>query len=254
MRSFENKCDLASMGIEVHHINKFYGQNHVIKDVSFSCSKGDTLVLLGPSGAGKSSLVRLLNLLERAESGSLTIANQHFDFSQPLAETRGQALRKDVGMVFQQYNLWPHMKVINNLTEAPVKVLGLSKETARKQALEILTTLQLVDKADAWPLQLSGGQQQRVAIARALMMKPEVLLFDEPTAALDPEITSEVAHIINNLSQTGITQVVVTHEVEFAKKIASHVLYMEQGEVVEFGDSSAFANPKTEQFAHYLTH
>ncbi|SMY31554.1 Arginine transport ATP-binding protein ArtP [Photobacterium malacitanum] len=242
------------MSIQVSNINKFYGHNQVLHDVSFTCSTGDTLVLLGPSGAGKSSLLRVLNLLENATDGELTIADNIFDFSKPIAEQKGLALRRKVGMVFQQYNLWPHKTVIENLIEAPIKVLGVAKTTAKQQALDILTQLQLADKADAWPLQLSGGQQQRVAIARALMMKPDVLLFDEPTAALDPEITSQIVKIIKDLSGTGITQVVVTHEVDFAKKIASHILYMENGRVIEHGSHASFTSPKTAQFAEYLTH
>ena len=171
-----------------------------------------------------------------------------------MAEKDGLKLRRKVGMVFQQYNLWPHKTVLENLIEAPVKVLGIDKEQAKQEAMTHLAKLQLADKADAWPLQLSGGQQQRVAIARALMMKPEVLLFDEPTAALDPEITSQIVQIIKTLSGTGITQVVVTHEVDFAKKIASHVLYMENGKIVEHGSNEAFSNPQTPQFADYLKH
>ncbi len=243
-----------SMSIQVKNLDKYYGSNKVLSDVSFSCNKGDTLVLLGPSGAGKSSLIRILNLLEIGSAGQLDIANHSFDFSQAIDDKKGLSLRKNVGMVFQQYNLWPHMTVMQNLIEAPVKVAGLSKSDATEQAMELLTKLQLADKADAWPLQLSGGQQQRVAIARALMMKPDVLLFDEPTAALDPEITTQIVNIIRDLSQTGITQVVVTHEVDFAKKIASHVLYLEKGSVVEYGSKEIFTEPKTKQFANYLTH
>ena len=242
------------MSIQVNNINKFYGQNQVLHDVSFTCNTGETLVLLGPSGAGKSSLLRVLNLLENATDGKLAIVNNVFDFSKPISEQKGLALRRKVGMVFQQYNLWPHKTVIENLTEAPIKVLGLDKALAKQQALEILTQLHLVDKANAWPLQLSGGQQQRVAIARALMMKPDILLFDEPTAALDPEITSQIVKIIKDLSSTGITQVVVTHEVDFAKKIATHLLYMENGHIIEHGSHASFTNPKTTQFAEYLTH
>lgn len=212
------------------------------------------MVLLGPSGAGKSSLLRVLNLLESADNGQLTIANQAFDFASSPSEADGLLLRRKVGMVFQQYNLWPHLTVIENLIEAPIRVLGVAKAEAIEQAREILATLQLADKADAWPLQLSGGQQQRVAIARALMMKPEVLLFDEPTAALDPEITNQVVKIISGLSDTGITQVVVTHEVDFAKKIASHVLYLEKGHIVEHGTKQAFSEPQTRAFAEYLKH
>ena len=217
------------MSIQVKSINKSYGDTQVLHDISFNCESGETLVLLGPSGAGKSSLLRVLNLLEIADDGQLDIASESFDFSSSIPEKQGLQLRRKVGMVFQQYNLWPHMTVIENLIEAPVKVAGMDKQEAIAQAKKVLETLQLADKADAWPLKLSGGQQQRVAIARALMMKPDVLLFDEPTAALDPEITNQVVSIIKELSGTGITQVVVTHEVDFAKKIASHVLYLEKG-------------------------
>ncbi len=242
------------MGIQVKNINKFYGNHQVLHDVTFDCHKGETLVLLGPSGAGKSSLLRVLNLLEDASAGELSIAETYFNFKKAVAEKDGLKLRRKVGMVFQQYNLWPHKTVLENLIEAPIKVLGVDKEKAKQEAMTHLAKLQLADKADAWPLQLSGGQQQRVAIARALMMKPEVLLFDEPTAALDPEITSQIVQIIKTLSGTGITQVVVTHEVDFAKKIASHVLYMENGKIVEHGSNEAFINPQTPQFADYLKH
>ncbi|HAS8399647.1 TPA: arginine ABC transporter ATP-binding protein ArtP [Vibrio vulnificus] len=242
------------MSIQVKSVNKSYGSNQILHNISFECAKGETLVLLGPSGAGKSSLLRVLNLLESADNGQLTIANQAFDFASSPSEADGLLLRRKVGMVFQQYNLWPHLTVIENLIEAPIRVLGVAKAKAIEQAREILATLQLADKADAWPLQLSGGQQQRVAIARALMMKPEVLLFDEPTAALDPEITNQVVKIISGLSDTGITQVVVTHEVDFAKKIASHVLYLEKGHIVEHGTKQAFSEPQTRAFAEYLKH
>lgn len=243
-----------SMSIRINQINKFYGDTQVLHNVSFQCDKGETLVLLGPSGAGKSSLLRVLNLLETATNGSLQIADESFDFSQSITEKQGLRLRRKVGMVFQQYNLWPHLTVMENLIEAPTKVAGITKAQAQIEALELLNKLQLTDKANAWPLQLSGGQQQRVAIARALMMKPEILLFDEPTAALDPEITSQVVNIIKGLSQTGITQVVVTHEVDFAKKIASHVLYLERGHIVEHGTRAAFDTPQTQAFADYLQH
>ncbi|ELK8308274.1 arginine ABC transporter ATP-binding protein ArtP [Vibrio vulnificus] len=245
---------ISSMSIQVKSVNKSYGSNQILHNISFECAKGETLVLLGPSGAGKSSLLRVLNLLESADYGQLTIANQAFDFASSPSEADGLLLRRKVGMVFQQYNLWPHLTVIENLIEAPIRVLGVAKAEAIEQAREILATLQLADKADAWPLQLSGGQQQRVAIARALMMKPQVLLFDEPTAALDPEITNQVVKIISGLSDTGITQVVVTHEVDFAKKIASHVLYLEKGHIVEHGTKQAFSEPQTRAFAEYLKH
>ena len=157
-------------------------------------------------------------------------------------------------MVFQQYNLWPHFTVLENLIEAPMKVLGLDETKATNRALDLLKRLRLEEHAERFPLQLSGGQQQRVAIARALMMKPQVLLFDEPTAALDPEITAQIISIIQELQQTGITQVIVTHEVSMAKKVASQVIYMEQGHIVESGDASCFENPQTERFKQYLSH
>ncbi len=214
-------------------------------------------MLLGPSGAGKSSLLRLLNLLDIPDSGQLTIAGETFSF--PDAQTgqlqkRAQQLRAKVGMVFQQYHLWPHLTVEQNLLEAPLKVLGMDKKQAQDKAGYLLSQLKLADKRHAWPGSLSGGQQQRVAIARALMMNPSVLLFDEPTAALDPEITKEVAEIILQLGQTGITQVIVTHEVGFARRVATKVAYLEQGRLVEYGDAGLLDHPQTRRLAEFLTH
>ena len=210
--------------------------------------------LVGPSGAGKSSLLRVLNLLEMPRSGQLKIAGNQFDFKQAPGEKAIRELRQNVGMVFQQYNLWPHLTVVQNLIEAPCRVLGLTKAQAMERADKLLKRLRLTDFADRFPLHLSGGQQQRVAIARALMMEPQVLLFDEPTAALDPEITAQIVSIIRELAGTGITQVIVTHEVEVARKTASRVVYMENGHVVEQGDSSHFTQPRTTEFANYLSH
>ena len=207
------------MAISVKNLNFFYGSSQALFDINLDAQEGDTVVLLGPSGAGKSTLIRTLNLLEVPTSGELHIANNHFDLSKANNNPKAiRQLRQDVGMVFQQYNLWPHLTVIENLIEAPQKVLGISEEEAKKDALELLKRLRLEEHADRFPLHLSGGQQQRVAIARALMMKPQVLLFDEPTAALDPEITAQVVDIIKELQQTGITQVIVTHEVNVAQK------------------------------------
>jgi len=242
------------MDIQLNHINYYYGSQQVLFDVNFNCKKGETVVLLGPSGAGKSTLLRLFNLLEVPRSGELTISNQHFDFSKPVPENAIRKLRRNVGMVFQQYNLWPHLTVQQNLIEAPCRVLKISKQDARQRAAALLERLQLTPFAQRFPLHLSGGQQQRVAIARALMMEPQILLFDEPTAALDPEITAQVVTIINELAQTGITQLIVTHEVSFAKKIANHIVYMENGKIVEQGDASHFTQPQTEKFAAYLSH
>lgn len=243
------------MAIRVKNLNFFYGSSQTLFNINLDAEEGETVVLLGPSGAGKSTLIRTLNLLEVPASGKLEIANNQFDLSSDTTNPKKiRQLRQDVGMVFQQYNLWPHLTVIENLIEAPKKVLGLDDATAKTQALDLLKRLRLEKFADRFPLHLSGGQQQRVAIARALMMKPQVLLFDEPTAALDPEITAQVVDIIKELQQTGITQVIVTHEVAVARKVATKVVYMEQGYIVEMGDASCFENPKTEQFKQYLSH
>ena len=243
------------MTIRVKNLNFFYGSSQALFDINLEANEGDTVVLLGPSGAGKSTLIRTLNLLEVPKSGELSIANNDFNLSNAMANPKAiRQLRQDVGMVFQQYHLWPHLTVIENLIEAPMKVRGVSENEAKADAMELLKRLRLEQFADRFPLHLSGGQQQRVAIARALMMKPQVLLFDEPTAALDPEITAQVVDIIKELQETGITQVVVTHEVNVAQKVATKVVYMEQGKIVEIGSADCFENPKTEQFKQYLSH
>lgn len=242
------------MSIQLNGINCYYGAHQALFDIQLACPQGETLVLLGPSGAGKSSLLRVLNLLEMPRSGTLEIAGNRFDFTKPPGDVAIRELRQNVGMVFQQYNLWPHLTVVHNLIEAPCRVLGLSKAQAHERAAKLLDRLRLTTFADRYPLHLSGGQQQRVAIARALMMEPAVLLFDEPTAALDPEITAQIVSIIRELAQTNITQVIVTHEVEVARKTASRVVYMENGYIVEQGDASRFTQPQTEAFAHYLSH
>lgn len=242
------------MALSVKNLNFFYGSNQALFDINLTAEAGDILVLLGPSGAGKSTLIRTLNLLEVPKSGLLDIANNRFDLSENTDPKKIRELRQNVGMVFQQYNLWPHFTVMENLIEAPMKILGLDENDAKTQALELLTRLRLKEHAERFPLQLSGGQQQRVAIARALMMKPQVLLFDEPTAALDPEITAQIVSIIQELQQTGIIQVIVTHEVSVARKVATKVIYMEQGHIIESGDADCFEQPKTEQFKQYLSH
>lgn len=243
------------MTIRVKNLNFFYGSSQALFDINLEAEEGDTVVLLGPSGAGKSTLIRTLNLLEVPKSGELSITNNEFNLSNAMANPKAiRQLRQDVGMVFQQYHLWPHLTVIENLIEAPMKVRGVSESEAKTDAIELLKRLRLEQLADRFPLHLSGGQQQRVAIARALMMKPQVLLFDEPTAALDPEITAQVVDIIKELQETGITQVIVTHEVNVAQKVATKVVYMEQGKIVEMGSADCFENPKTEQFKHYLSH
>lgn len=245
------------MGIKFNNICKSWAGQEILSQVSLNCPAGEILVLLGPSGAGKSSLLRLMNLLDTPDSGQLIIADEEFSFPDAHAgrlHKRAQLLRGKVGMVFQQYHLWPHLTVEQNLLEAPLKVLGMNKSAAQDKAQQLLAQLKLSDKSNAWPNALSGGQQQRVAIARALMMNPRVLLFDEPTAALDPEITKEVAEIILQLGKTGITQVVVTHEVSFAQRVASKVAYLEQGRLIEYGDANLLVQPQTERFTEFLRH
>lgn len=242
------------MSIHLDGVNCFYGEQQALFDINLSSAQGETLVLLGPSGAGKSSLLRVLNLLETPRSGKLSLAQQKFDFAQPPSNAKIRELRQNVGMVFQQYHLWPHLTVEQNLMEAPCRVLGLNPDAARARASKLLERLRLTPFAQRHPLHLSGGQQQRVAIARALMMEPAVLLFDEPTAALDPEITAQIVKIINELAATGITQVIVTHEVEVARKTASQVVYMENGHIIEQGGAERLNQPQTPQFANYLSH
>lgn len=245
------------MGIEFNGICKSWSGQEILSQVTLNCPAGEVLVLLGPSGAGKSSLLRLMNLLDTPDAGQLTIAGESFSFPDAHSaklHKRAQWLRGKVGMVFQQYHLWPHLTVEQNLLEAPLKVLGMNKAVAQDKAQQLLAQLKLSDKSKAWPNALSGGQQQRVAIARALMMNPKVLLFDEPTAALDPEITKEVAEIILQLGKTGITQVVVTHEVGFARRVATKVAYLEQGRLIEYGDAHLLDKPNTERFAEFLKH
>ncbi|MBD2803109.1 arginine ABC transporter ATP-binding protein ArtP [Xenorhabdus sp. M] len=242
------------MNIQLKNVNCFYGTHQALFDINFECTSGEILVLLGPSGAGKSSLLRVLNLLEMPQSGQLNVATHQFDFKQQPSHKEIRALRQKVGMVFQQYNLWPHLNVMDNLIEAPCRVLKLPKQQAREKAEKLLSRLRLAEFTHRFPLHLSGGQQQRVAIARALMMEPQVLLFDEPSAALDPEITSQLIDIIKELSETGITQIIVTHEVELARKTANQVIYMEQGHIIEKGDASHFTHPQSTAFAHFLSH
>jgi len=235
--------------------NEYDNAIDIMKSIYPRTGMARILGITGAPGAGKSTLIRTLNLLEVPKSGELSIANNEFNLSNAMANPKAiRQLRQDVGMVFQQYHLWPHLTVIENLIEAPMKVRGVSENEAKADAMELLKRLRLEQLADRFPLHLSGGQQQRVAIARALMMKPQVLLFDEPTAALDPEITAQVVDIIKELQETGITQVIVTHEVNVAQKVATKVVYMEQGKIVEIGSADCFENPKTEQFKQYLSH
>ncbi|HEY8426559.1 MAG TPA: amino acid ABC transporter ATP-binding protein [Limnochordales bacterium] len=212
-------------------VHKWFGGLHVLKGVDFSVQPGEVVVFIGPSGSGKSTLLRCINRLEPIQRGQIVVDG--FDVNDPA--TPLIRLRSEVGMVFQQFNLYPHMTVLDNITLAPVKVRGIPPEQARQAALELLAKVGIPDKAHAYPSQLSGGQQQRVAIARALAMRPKIMLFDEPTSALDPEMIQEVLDVMVELAREGMTMVVVTHEMGFAREVAHRVIFMDDGRIVEQG-------------------
>ena len=243
------------MAISVKNLNFFYGSSQALFDINLDAQEGDTVVLLGPSGAGKSTLIRTLNLLEVPASGKLHIANNHFDLSQANNNPKAiRQLRQDVGMVFQQFNLFPHKTVLDNLTIAPIKVKGVSKADAEKKAKELLDRVGLLNKADAYPSSLSGGQKQRIAIARALAMDPDVMLFDEPTSALDPEMVGEVLNVMKELAKEGMTMVVVTHEMGFAREVGDRILFMDKGNIMEEGTpEEIFSNPKNPRTIDFLS-
>ena len=247
--------------LSVDGLHKRYGDNEVLKGVSLKAKTGDVICLIGASGSGKSTFLRCINFLETPNDGAISLDGK---LIRMISDKNGmrvaddaelQRLRTRLAMVFQHFNLWSHMTVLENITLAPHRVLGVSKKDAEERARRYLDKVGLPSRvADQYPAFLSGGQQQRVAIARALMMEPQVLLFDEPTAALDPEITAQIVSIIRELAETNITQVIVTHEVEVARKTASRVVYMENGHIVEQGDASCFTEPQTEAFKNYLSH
>ena len=214
--------------LEVKKLKKKFGSNVVLNDISFNVSKGDIISIVGPSGSGKSTLLRCLNLIEKPSSGDIifegtSLVGKKADLS---------LLRQKMGMVFQQFNLFPHLTVIDNITLAPVKLKLMNEVTARKKALELLNTINLKDKAEHYPNELSGGQKQRVAIIRTLIMEPDIILFDEPTSALDPEMIGEVLDLIKKVADTGKTMVIVSHEMNFVKKVSNRVLFIDGGKVI----------------------
>lgn len=227
--------------IKVANLNKSFAKNHVLRDISTQVAKGEVVVVIGPSGSGKSTFLRCLNLLETPDSGSILFDGQ--EITAP--KTDVNAIRTRMGMVFQQFNLFPHMTVRENIIVSPIHVKKMSKTDARRKADELLQMVGLSDKADAYPSSLSGGQKQRIAIARALAMEPEVMLFDEPTSALDPEMVCEVLAVMQDLAKNGMTMVVVTHEMGFAREVGSRVLFMDGGKILEQEQPQAFfSNPK----------
>lgn len=236
--------------IEFKNVNKYYGDFQVLKDINLTINKGEVVVIIGPSGSGKSTLLRCMNRLETISDGSLTIND--VDISDK--KTDINKLRRKIGMVFQHFYLYPHKTVLENIMLAPVKALGQSKEEAKKTAFAYLEKVGIPDKANAYPSQLSGGQQQRVAIARGLALHPEIMLFDEPTSALDPEMIGEVLDVMKHLAKEGMTMVVVTHEMGFAKEVADRIIFIDKGQILEDADPIAFyQEPKEERAKVFLS-
>ena len=242
--------------IEIKNVSKDFENNngttlHAVKNVSLTVNDGEVVVIIGPSGSGKSTLLRIVNGLETAQSGSILIDG--IDIMDKDTDIR--QVREEVGMVFQSFNLFPHLSVLDNITLAPMKVKKMSRKDAEEKAMELLATVGLADKAHQKPTQLSGGQQQRVAIVRALAMEPKAMLFDEPTSALDPEMIKEVLDVMLKLAKSGMTMLLVTHEMGFARAAADKVVFMADGEVVESGTpEEMFANPKTQRAKDFLNH
>ncbi len=236
--------------ITVKNLQKNFGELHVLKGVDEHISKGEVAVIIGPSGSGKSTFLRCLNLLEQPTGGEIYVNGELIN--SPKADVN--KIRQQMGMVFQQFNLFPHLTIMENITLAPVKLKKMSKAEAEKKGAELLERVGLPDKANAYPDQLSGGQKQRVAIARALAMQPEIMLFDEPTSALDPEMVGEVLDVMKDLAKSGMTMVVVTHEMGFAREVGTRVLFMDQGIVMEQGvPEEIFSNPKNERTQSFLS-
>jgi ABC-type polar amino acid transport system ATPase subunit len=236
--------------IEFRKVNKWFGSLHVLKDIDLTVEAGNVVVVCGPSGSGKSTLIRCINRLETIQSGDIIVDG----LSLTDAKLDAVRLRTNVGMVFQSFNLYPHMTVLRNITLAPVKVKGLAEKEAEKIATALLDRVGIPDKADAYPANLSGGQQQRVAIARALAMAPKVMLFDEPTSALDPEMINEVLEVMTDLARDGMTMVVVTHEMGFARRVAHRVVFMDEGQIIEANDPERFfAAPESARAQQFLS-
>lgn len=265
--------------VDMQHVHKFFGDLHVLRDVSLQVATGEVCVLLGPSGSGKSTLLHCVNELEQVSGGRVYLNGEllgmeegapsknpfraYLDRRRGSLTEQGTVLRRltdqeiarqrsQVGMVFQRFNLFPHKTALENVMEAPTQVKGIGKEKAQAQAVELLARVGLADRADHYPAQLSGGQQQRVAIARALAMEPELMLFDEPTSALDPELVGEVLSVMQDLARGGMTMIVVTHEIGFAREVADHVVFMDEGKILEQGTPDQVINhpqnPRTQDF------
>ncbi|MCM3725076.1 amino acid ABC transporter ATP-binding protein [Neobacillus cucumis] len=239
--------------IKINGLYKQFDQLQVLKGIDLEVEKGKVVVVIGPSGSGKTTMLRCLNVLETPTKGVISISGQSLDFSKAVPKKDIASFRRLTGMVFQSYNLFPHKTALENVMEGPIIVKGENKEKARKKAQTLLEKVGLADKQDYYPAQLSGGQQQRVGIARALAMEPEVMLFDEPTSALDPELVGEVLKVMKDLAAEGMTMIVVTHEMRFAREAADEVIFMDQGVVVERNKpDEIFTNPKEERTRKFL--
>ncbi|NVN98322.1 MAG: amino acid ABC transporter ATP-binding protein [Geobacteraceae bacterium] len=235
--------------IQFTNVNKWFNTLHVLNNINLQVKQGEVIVVCGPSGSGKSTLIRTINQLEPINDGKLIVDGK--DLSDKSTDIN--KLRAEIGFVFQQFNLYPHLSVISNITLAPIKLRGLSKKDAEEQAMQLLTRVGLAEKRDVYPSQLSGGQQQRVAITRGLAMKPRIMLFDEPTSALDPEMIGEVLAVMQDLAKSGMTMVVVTHEMGFAREVAHRVVFMDAGTVLEEAPPEEFfCNPQTDRAKQFL--
>ncbi len=235
--------------IRFEGVHKWFGKLHVLNDINLRVKQAEVVVVCGPSGSGKSTLIRTINKLEPIDEGRLVVDGM--DLSEPGTDIN--RLRAEIGFVFQQFNLYPHLNVLRNITLAPIKVRGLDRREAELQAMALLERVGLAEKREAYPAQLSGGQQQRVAIARALAMKPRIMLFDEPTSALDPEMIGEVLLVMQDLARSGMTMIVVTHEMGFAREVSHRIAFIDQGKILEEAEPREFfKNPKHERAQQFL--
>jgi polar amino acid transport system ATP-binding protein len=246
--------------VRIEGLHKYYGQHHVLRGIDLTVNQGEVSVVIGPSGSGKSTMLRCVNLLETISAGRISVGDQLIGYREvngrlhDLKVKEIAAQRREIGMVFQRFNLFPHKTALYNIMEAPVQVKGKGKHVAKREALELLDRVGLADRANHYPAQLSGGQQQRVAIARALAMEPELMLFDEPTSALDPELVGDVLNVMKDLAKSGMTMIVVTHEIGFAREVGDRLTFMDGGVVVESGDPrEIIANPQHARTKEFLS-
>ena len=246
--------------LEIHNLEKNFGDNKVLKGINFLANKGDVISIIGSSGSGKSTMLRCINFLESPDNGLINVCGESIDCStenlhNPNKDLQSKivSIRKKLGMVFQSFNLWTHMTILENIIEAPIHVLGMDKEKSKSIAMDLLKQVGIQDKADSYPVHLSGGQQQRAAIARALAISPEILLFDEPTSSLDPELVDEVLSVMRLLAEEGKTMLVVTHEMEFARRVSNKVIFLHEGLIEEAGSpEKVFTNPQSERCKNFL--